>query len=88
VAATRLSTKGQLIIPKRIRDRLGWRSGTTLEVDVHGDRVVLRRPTRIPRSTPDEVYGCLAWDGPPRTVEDMDRAVAAAIRQRWQEEGR
>ena len=33
---TRLSTKGQLIIPKEIRERHGWGPGSELEIEDHG----------------------------------------------------
>ena len=32
-AATRITSKGQVVIPKAVRDRLRWRAGTQLEVD-------------------------------------------------------
>jgi len=32
--ATKLTSKGQVVIPKPVRDRLRWRSGTVLEVEV------------------------------------------------------
>ena len=82
MASTRLSTKGQLIIPRPILDRLDWPPGTRLEIDVRGDRVVLRRPTAVPRCEPEEAYGCLAWDGPPLSVENLDEAVTAEARRR------
>jgi AbrB family looped-hinge helix DNA binding protein len=37
-----LSSKGQIVIPKDIRDALGLREGTKLEVALEGHRVVLR----------------------------------------------
>jgi AbrB family looped-hinge helix DNA binding protein len=39
---TKLSTKGQIVIPKDVRDRLGWLQGRQLEVIERGDEVVLR----------------------------------------------
>ena len=57
MARTRLSSKGQVVIPKRVRERHGWSAGVELEVDDQGDSVVLRRagpcrPTRL-----EDVYG-------------------------------
>jgi len=36
-----LSTKGQIVIPKKVRDRLGVRPGTRFRVEVEGDRILL-----------------------------------------------
>lgn len=41
--ATRLTSKGQVVIPKKVRDRLSWRPGTRLEVRALADGVELRR---------------------------------------------
>jgi len=38
---TRLSEKGQVVIPKDARDKLGLVSGTVLRVEVEGKRVIL-----------------------------------------------
>jgi AbrB family looped-hinge helix DNA binding protein len=46
MARTRLSSKGQVIIPKAVRERHGWQPGVELEVEDRGDVVVLR-PVRI-----------------------------------------
>ena len=85
MARTRLSSKGQVIIPKAVRERQGWQPGTELEVEDQGDVVVLRRAPLFPRTTFEEVRGCLKYDGPPRTVEEMDQGIAEHIRQMWEE---
>ena len=42
-AATRITTKGQVVIPKALRERLHWRPGTRLEVEaVPGGALQLR----------------------------------------------
>ena len=38
---TRLSTKGQVVVPSRIRRKLGLQSGDTLDARVEGDRIIL-----------------------------------------------
>ena len=85
MAKTRLSSKGQVIIPKAVRERQGWTPGVELEVEDQGDAVVLRRPNPFPRTTFEDVRGCLKYDGPPLTIEEMDEAVAEHARQMWAE---
>jgi AbrB family looped-hinge helix DNA binding protein len=48
VAATRLTSKGQVVIPKAVRTELGWKTGSVLEVVVSPGReaVTLRRGER------------------------------------------
>lgn len=40
----RVNSRGQITIPVRIREMLGLRPGTELEVSVEGEGIVLRRP--------------------------------------------
>ena len=82
---TRLSSKGQVIIPKAVREAHGWRSGDELEVEDRGDVVVLRPANAFPPTTIDEVYGCLKYDGPPHTVEEMHEAIEREARRMWLE---
>lgn len=42
MAVTSLSTKGQIIIPKRIREALGLRPGARIIVELEGNKVILR----------------------------------------------
>jgi AbrB family looped-hinge helix DNA binding protein len=42
-AQTRISEKGQVVVPKATRDRLGWQPGTDLDVIETGDGILLRR---------------------------------------------
>ena len=77
----RLSTKGQLIIPKEIRERHGWRAGTQLEIEDRDECVVLRRADIAPETTLDELFGCTGYDGPRRSLEDMEAAIAKGARE-------
>ena len=38
-----ISTKGQISIPKRIRERLNLKPGTQVVIDVQGEQVVMKR---------------------------------------------
>lgn len=78
---TRLSTKGQLIIPKEIRERHGWTTGTELLVEDRGDLVVLRRAKDVPVTTLEDLAGCIDYKGPARSLEDMEAAIARGARE-------
>jgi len=43
---TRVSTKGQVVLPAPIRNRLGIRPGDPLEITIEHDRIVLSPPPR------------------------------------------
>ena len=79
---TIVSTKGQVILPKAIRQQRHWETGTRLIVEDTAEGVLLRAaplfaPTRI-----EDVYGCLPDSGPPKTLEDMEAGIAAEVKRR------
>jgi len=81
MATTRLSTKGQLIIPKEMRERHGWDSGTELELEDRGDSIIIRPVLEVERTTVDEVIGCLRHEGRPKTLQDMEDAITKGARE-------
>lgn len=80
MTTSRLSTKGQLIIPKQVRRRHGWRAGTELLVEDRGDCVVLRARDAPASTTLDELIGCTGYRGRTRTLEEMEAGVARGAR--------
>ena len=88
-AITRLSAKGQVVIPHAVRSRLAWREGDELEVIDRPDGVELRLVRRARRKiTLDELYARVPpHTGPPLTLEDMDRALDDAALE-WLERDR
>jgi len=45
VSVTKMSTKGQIVIPKRLREKLGLQPGDPLAMAVDGERLILRKIT-------------------------------------------
>jgi AbrB family looped-hinge helix DNA binding protein len=79
---TVVSTKGQVILPKSIRDRRRWAAGTRLLVEDTADGVVLKPAPLFPPTRVEDVYGILAYGGPAKSLEDMDAAIAAEAKRR------
>ena len=78
--STTVSSKGQVVIPKAVRDLHGWTSGTVLVVEVQGDAVLLRPAPAFPRTTVDDLLGCLPYPGEAKTQEEMDAGIAEGAR--------
>ena len=79
---TRLSTKGQIILPKALRDAHAWAPGTEFIVEETLDGVVLRPTKRFPETCLDDVAGCLFFHGKPKTTAQMRTAVAREVTRR------
>jgi len=80
MAKTRLSTKGQLIIPKEVRDRHGWAAGIELEVEDRDDHVVVRLADAWPEAQLEELVGSAGYRGPGRSLADMEAGIARGAR--------
>ncbi len=78
----RLSTKGQVILPKSIRRRRRWDAGTRLVVEDTADGVLLKAAPIFEPTRPEDVFGSLDVSGPPKTLEQMDAGVLAEARRR------
>ena len=80
MATATLTSKGQITIPKTVRESLNLHTGDRIEFVVHGSSEALVRPITKPV---DEVFGKLHDPTQPAlTVEDMDAAIAAQARSR------
>jgi AbrB family looped-hinge helix DNA binding protein len=79
---TRLSTKGQLIIPKAIRERHDWSPGVELVLEDRGDSLVIRLAKPGPETTLEDLVGCTGYRGPARSLEEMAAAIARGARHR------
>jgi len=80
---TRLSTKGQVIIPKALRVIHHWEAGQELiAIDV-GDGVLLKSKRPFPETTLDQVAGCLQHIGIPKSLDDLDDAIRVGVMEQW-----
>ncbi len=79
---TRLSSKGQVILPKAVRQARDWAPGTEFSVEEFEDGVLLRPLKPFQPTRPEDVFGCLRSEGPPRTLAEMEEAIAEEARRR------
>jgi AbrB family looped-hinge helix DNA binding protein len=79
---TTLSTKGQVILPAAVRRHRNWNAGTRLTVEETPDGVLLKPAPAFPLTTPEQVFGCLRYQGKPKTLRDMQDGIAAEVRRR------
>lgn len=76
---TKLSTKGQLILPKAIREKLKWHPGTELIVEDTPDGVLIKLAPKAKPATLDQLVGALRREGPPLSLDDMEAGVARIV---------
>jgi AbrB family looped-hinge helix DNA binding protein len=85
MAASTLTSKGQITIPKEVRERLGVREGDRIvfQFDKQG-RVVLRPESRDPLGNLVGLLRHWAKDRP-ATVEEMNEAIRIRVAKKFGE---
>ena len=76
---TRLSSKGQIIIPKAIRQTYQWPVGQEFIVEETDQGILLRPQKLFSQTRVQEVAGCLKYDGQPKTLEEMEEAIRKSV---------
>ena len=79
---TRLSTKGQIVLPRGIRVSRAWGPGTEFTVEETGEGLLLRPKARFPETGLEEVAGCLRSERKSRTPAEMRAAVGREVKRR------
>jgi AbrB family looped-hinge helix DNA binding protein len=77
VTIATISSKGQIAIPKAVRERLNLKAGTELMIDVQGEALVLKR---VVREFPDwrTMEGMAKGEGSGTQALEEDRAAENA----------
>jgi AbrB family looped-hinge helix DNA binding protein len=79
---TRLSTKGQIILPKGIRVSRAWGPGTEFTVEETGEGILLRPAAHFPDSNLEDVAGCLRSKRKGKTPAQMRGAIGREVMRR------
>lgn len=81
-ASTVVSEKGQVVLPKAMRDALRWAAGTRLAVRDTPDGLLLTAIAPAKTRNARSVAGCTGYSGPARSIEDMNDAIRKGMAQR------
>lgn len=82
---TRLSSKGQVIIPRAIRQLHHWEPGLELTVTDTGEGILLKpRQPFVPAALAD-VAGLLRHKIVPKTDEEIANALREDMRRKWRD---
>ena len=79
---TRLSSKGQIIIPQAIRDAHKWQSGLEFNV-IDTEQGILLTP-RLPFKPTQikDLVGCVGYKGAKKSLKDMEQGIATGAKKR------
>jgi AbrB family looped-hinge helix DNA binding protein len=79
---TTVSTKGQVILPKVIREQRHWPAGTELVVEDTPEGVLLKAKPVFASTRPKDVFGSLPYEGSAKSIADMEAGIAAEAKRR------
>jgi AbrB family looped-hinge helix DNA binding protein len=78
-----ISAKGQITVPKAVRDELGLRPGTRVEFELTAQGALLRKGHPGGVRAVDRVLGILKREAPTDVlIDDMRGPVPASVRRR------
>lgn len=85
---TRLSSKGQIVIPKALRNAHRWEAGQEFIAIDTGDGILLKPKNPFPETDLEAVAGCLNYRGKPKTIAEMNVAIKQGYQEQAHDSGR
>lgn len=82
MAETTISSKGQVVLPKAMREKRRWKAGTKLTVEERPEGLLLKPLEKKKKFTVSDWRGMLKYKGPARTIEEMNAAIEEEVRRR------
>ena len=74
-AIVKVSSKGQIVIPKEVRDDLHWGSGVELILVITEQGVMLRTKTQVEKQPVKSLRGFLKYSGETISTEQLCKPV-------------
>jgi AbrB family looped-hinge helix DNA binding protein len=72
---TQMSSKGQIVLPKELRDRRGLAPGAEVEIEEVPEGVLLRLVKAPDAAALDDLLGGTGYRGPRRTLAEMEAGI-------------
>ena len=70
---SRITSKGQTTLPKAVREALGVKPGDRVRYAIFDGKVMM-----LPALPAARLFGRLQYNGPPKTLEEINRAIGDA----------
>lgn len=83
----RLSSKGQVILPKSVRSARGWQPGMEFVVEEVAEGVLLKPLKPFESTRLEDIIGCAGYKGPAKTLEEMEQAIEQGVKERHARSG-
>ena len=80
---TTLSSRGQIVIPKVLREARNWQAGTSFVVEEVPQGLLLKAVSRFTPSSLKEVLGCTGYRGRALSQADIGRALDADVARQY-----
>ncbi len=77
---TKISSKGQVVIPKSLRVAHHWEAGQELVVVDVGEGILFKPKSPFEETNINEVAASLKFTGKTRSLDDMDEAIRKGVR--------
>lgn len=82
---TKLLSKGQVVLPKWLRDARGWGPGAEFAGEEVPERILVRPLRPFGSTSFAEIFGCLKYTG---RVKTLPRTETAIVRGVWERHDR
>ncbi|ABB31574.1 transcriptional regulator, AbrB family [Geobacter metallireducens RCH3] len=80
---SKLSSKGQIIIPKQVREAHHWQTGMEFVIESVGDGILLRPRKPFPPTRLEDGLGCAGYSGPAKTLAEMEQGILEDLKRKW-----
>ena len=80
---TKLSSKGQVIIPKPLRSAHHWEAGQELVIIDMDDGILLKPKSPFEETDLSEVAGLLQYQGKAKSIDDMNAAIRKGVEEQF-----
>jgi AbrB family looped-hinge helix DNA binding protein len=82
MATTKLSSKGQVVLPKSVREEHGWSEGTEFVIESTPLGILLRPKQEFAATQMDRVFGSLRHRGKAKSLAEFDAGIRREMRRK------